>query len=244
MKKSHLFTPGPTLVPGDVALAGAKDMIHHRTDQFKAIYLQCYSDGFIVEQAGGGMGGHWAGGGAAAPAPTVTVRNPVDKEVFAAYLDDEGQRYDYRVNADASFGEIHKGDMLTLSETPGHVRVLGKDESGLLVGIAMEDLEADLARVQICLVGGGNVLGDGHDSPGPAIVRSLTETLDGVGLAPVAEDIGGTRRRSCTLDVAHGCVYYTVGDSTQTLLWKAEGTARVTPSTSVDARRPNTGGRT
>ncbi|MBN2082807.1 alanine--glyoxylate aminotransferase family protein [bacterium] len=38
MQKSHLFTPGPTMVPGDVALAGAKDMIHHRTDQFKAIY--------------------------------------------------------------------------------------------------------------------------------------------------------------------------------------------------------------
>jgi aspartate aminotransferase-like enzyme len=41
MKKSHLFTPGPTMVPGDVALAGAKDMIHHRTDQFKAIYEKC-----------------------------------------------------------------------------------------------------------------------------------------------------------------------------------------------------------
>ena len=41
MKKSHLFTPGPTMVPGDVALAGAKDMIHHRTDQFKAIYKKC-----------------------------------------------------------------------------------------------------------------------------------------------------------------------------------------------------------
>jgi len=41
MQKSHLFTPGPTMVPGDVALAGAKDMIHHRTDQFKAIYVKC-----------------------------------------------------------------------------------------------------------------------------------------------------------------------------------------------------------
>ncbi|MEP0814343.1 MAG: alanine--glyoxylate aminotransferase family protein [bacterium] len=38
MKKVHLFTPGPTMVPGDVALAGAKDMIHHRTDEFKVIY--------------------------------------------------------------------------------------------------------------------------------------------------------------------------------------------------------------
>ncbi len=38
MRKAHLFTPGPTTVPGDVALAGAQDMIHHRTDQFTAIY--------------------------------------------------------------------------------------------------------------------------------------------------------------------------------------------------------------
>jgi aspartate aminotransferase-like enzyme len=29
------------MVPGDVALAGAKDMIHHRTDQFKEIYVKC-----------------------------------------------------------------------------------------------------------------------------------------------------------------------------------------------------------
>ena len=41
MQKFHLFTPGPTMVPGDVALAGAKDMMHHRTDQFKAIYDKC-----------------------------------------------------------------------------------------------------------------------------------------------------------------------------------------------------------
>ena len=41
MQKYHLFTPGPTMVPGDVALAGAKDMIHHRTDQFTAIYKKC-----------------------------------------------------------------------------------------------------------------------------------------------------------------------------------------------------------
>lgn len=41
LKKYHLFTPGPTMVPGDVALAGAKDMVHHRTDQFYAIYEEC-----------------------------------------------------------------------------------------------------------------------------------------------------------------------------------------------------------
>lgn len=41
MKKVHLFTPGPTMVPAEVALAGAKEMIHHRTDQFYDIYEEC-----------------------------------------------------------------------------------------------------------------------------------------------------------------------------------------------------------
>jgi len=41
LKKYHLFTPGPTMVPADVALAGAKDMVHHRTDQFHGIYEEC-----------------------------------------------------------------------------------------------------------------------------------------------------------------------------------------------------------
>jgi aspartate aminotransferase-like enzyme len=44
MQKYHLFTPGPTMVPADVALAGAKAMIHHRTDQFKAIYNKCAAE--------------------------------------------------------------------------------------------------------------------------------------------------------------------------------------------------------
>jgi chemotaxis protein CheD len=73
--------------------------------------------------------------------------------------------------------------------------------------------------VQVCLVGGGNVLGAGHDSPGPDIVRSLTGILGGMGITPVAMDVGGTQRRSCTLHVSCGRVTYTVGDSEQRTLW-------------------------
>ncbi|OPX23957.1 MAG: hypothetical protein B1H03_00165 [Planctomycetales bacterium 4484_113] len=43
MRKHHLFTPGPTMVPADVALAGARDMIHHRTDEFRSLYEKCHS---------------------------------------------------------------------------------------------------------------------------------------------------------------------------------------------------------
>ncbi|MHC4182849.1 MAG: pyridoxal-phosphate-dependent aminotransferase family protein [Planctomycetota bacterium] len=38
MKKTHLFTPGPTQVPPEVILAEAKPLIHHRTSEFSDIF--------------------------------------------------------------------------------------------------------------------------------------------------------------------------------------------------------------
>ena len=86
----------------------------------------------------------------------------------------------------------------------------------------MAALGADEARARACLVGGANVLGDGHGSPGPEVVRSLAEILGSTGITTVAEEVGGTLRRTCSLDVARGRVTYTVGDSEPRTLWEAE----------------------
>jgi len=40
MKKSYMFTPGPTMVPAEVLLAEAQPMIHHRTEEFSAILVE------------------------------------------------------------------------------------------------------------------------------------------------------------------------------------------------------------
>jgi len=82
----------------------------------------------------------------------------------------------------------------------------------------MSNLGAMEARIHVCLIGGGNVLGDGHDSPGPDIVRSLIEILGKKGITPIAMEVGGMQRRSCALHVARGRVTYTVGDSEQRTL--------------------------
>ena len=82
-------------------------------------------------------------------------------------------------------------------------------------------LGAKAARVHVSLIGGANVLGDGHDSPGPEIVQSLSEVLGGMGVRLVATEVGGTQRRSCALDVACRRVTYTIGDSEQRVLWQA-----------------------
>ena len=44
MKKNYLYTPGPTMVPPEVALAEALPMIHHRTPQFSQIFYEMSED--------------------------------------------------------------------------------------------------------------------------------------------------------------------------------------------------------
>jgi chemotaxis receptor (MCP) glutamine deamidase CheD len=92
----------------------------------------------------------------------------------------------------------------------------------------MAALGVDESRIHVCLVGGANVLGDGHDSLGLDIVWSLTEILNKKEITLAAEDVGGARRRSCTLDVACGRVTYTIGDSAPRMLWD-DGNARLGP---------------
>lgn len=41
MKKNYLMTPGPTPVPSEVLLAGARPMIHHRTPEFESVVREC-----------------------------------------------------------------------------------------------------------------------------------------------------------------------------------------------------------
>ncbi len=83
-------------------------------------------------------------------------------------------------------------------------------------------LGASEARLRVCLVGGGNVLGPGHHSPGPQILRSIAEILGRMHLVPVATEAGGDQRRSCSLDTASGRVTYTVGDSRSMTLWESD----------------------
>ncbi len=44
MKKTYLFTPGPTQIPPDVVLAEASPMIHHRTSEFSDIFANVSED--------------------------------------------------------------------------------------------------------------------------------------------------------------------------------------------------------
>lgn len=87
----------------------------------------------------------------------------------------------------------------------------------------MSALGACEERLLVCLVGGGNVLGPGYNSPGPEVVISLTDIFGKMNIQTMKTEVGGDQRRSCALDVSTGQVTYTVGDSGSLMLWKPGG---------------------
>ncbi len=71
-------------------------------------------------------------------------------------------------------------------------------------GAGAEDLEVNL-------VGGADVLGQGGISE--EIVGSISSYLKKSGIEPKKKKIGGTKRRSVSLDIETGRIFYTEGDS-------------------------------
>ncbi|MCB1186041.1 hypothetical protein KDL29_02645 [bacterium] len=73
-----------------------QDLDDKEQEQFREIYLQSMSDAW-VDNAGisGGMGHFAGGGGGAGP----TMRFPKAREFYLAMWDDDGTRWDYRVDA-------------------------------------------------------------------------------------------------------------------------------------------------
>ena len=82
----------------------------------------------------------------------------------------------------------------------------------------MAELGADATRTEVCLVGGGDIIGDGAGL-GREIAGSVREAVRKRGMSVVAAEVGGTARRSARLDVSTGRVTCTVGDSTEWTLW-------------------------
>lgn len=85
---------------------------------------------------------------------------------------------------------------------------------------AMLALGARRRRLVACMAGGGNVLERKDDTLCGANISSVRRTLGRLKIVRVAEDVGGTLRRSLTVDVDTGRVLLTRGDGRYTVLWE------------------------
>jgi chemotaxis protein CheD len=77
--------------------------------------------------------------------------------------------------------------------------------------------------IEVCLVGGGNVLKREDDTICRSNIDSTTQLLIKRQIPVRSTVLGGTERKGVFLDVESGTVSYTEGDGKEQALWKPEG---------------------
>jgi len=84
----------------------------------------------------------------------------------------------------------------------------------------LQRLEVNKENIEICLIGGANVLKRENDRIGKDNLDSVEKLLSENQMKIKARAIGGFERRTALFDIEKGCIYYTVGDSKQKILWQ------------------------
>jgi chemotaxis protein CheD len=74
-------------------------------------------------------------------------------------------------------------------------------------------------NIEICLVGGANVLKRENDFIGKNNIESIEKLLDEKGINVCVSAVGGFERRTVLFNIGKGRIYYTVGGSKQKILW-------------------------
>jgi len=76
--------------------------------------------------------------------------------------------------------------------------------------------------IEVVLVGGGNVLGRENNTICEDNIESILELLKKKHLKIKAQAVGGTNRRSVSLDIEQGIVYCAEGNGSEKQLWRAK----------------------
>ena len=74
-------------------------------------------------------------------------------------------------------------------------------------------------NIEVCLIGGANVLKRVNDSISQDNINSIFEILKKKKFKIMAKSVGGIERRSASLNIKIGCLNYTIGDGAEMLLW-------------------------
>lgn len=75
-------------------------------------------------------------------------------------------------------------------------------------------------NIEVCLVGGGNVLKKKDDTVCQSNINSVKKTLREKAIRIRSCALGGTKRRAMFFDLKEGKITYTEGDGSEKLLWQ------------------------
>ena len=76
--------------------------------------------------------------------------------------------------------------------------------------------------IEVVLVGGGNVLNRENDTICQANIESVTQILKEKGIPIKATALGGTERKSVSIDIEKGRISFIEGDGNEKVLWVIE----------------------
>jgi chemotaxis protein CheD len=82
----------------------------------------------------------------------------------------------------------------------------------------MISLGADIENIEVCVVGGSNVLKRKDDKICQANINSVLKILNEKNIKIKAKSVGGTERRSVLFDTKTGNVYHSIGSENNKLL--------------------------
>ncbi|MCF8403692.1 MAG: chemotaxis protein CheD [Bacteroidales bacterium] len=75
-------------------------------------------------------------------------------------------------------------------------------------------------NIEVCLVGGANVLKRKGDIIGKDNLDAVEKLLREKHIEIKAKAVGGFERRTVIFDIENGCISYSVGNSKQNILWQ------------------------
>ena len=103
---------------------------------------------------------------------------------------------------------------------------------------------ANASDIEACLVGGSNVLKRNDFAVWQDNIESIVEILKGRGIPIRARALGGTNRKSVSLDIKNGIVRYAEADQKEEVLWQAAETDGVAMMDDLEKikGRPSGGG--
>ena len=85
--------------------------------------------------------------------------------------------------------------------------------------LQMQNAGADKERMEFCLAGGANVLRRNDDTIAKKNCNSVLQIVEEQKLKIKAKSLGGTQRRSISLDISSGKVNLSVGDNDENIFY-------------------------
>ena len=84
---------------------------------------------------------------------------------------------------------------------------------------SLKEKGVNLESLSVCLVGGANVLHEKNNTIAEDLIDSIMNIVSKRKITVAASSLGGFKRRTASIDLSKGIVYYSLGDKPRKILY-------------------------